>query len=193
MTPGRFAPRARRELCQAAEWIAEDNPAAAEALLQAALRAAARVAARPGLGHVRLELAPARFRFWPLRGLPYVLVLDCIRSAPVVARVVHQARDLPTALADLECIQNLGGGDHAAAVIDLRSSLAGQKPGWRWRNASSSASCSTAIRTSEKGCTVIRFQRICCLLCIRLATISLTALSTNAVEIAAPPPRRLAA
>ncbi len=102
MTPGRFAPRARRELRQAAEWIAEDNPAAAEALLQAALRAADRIAARPGLGHVRLELAPARFRFWSLRGFPYILVLDCTRNPPVVARVVHQARDLPTTLADLD-------------------------------------------------------------------------------------------
>lgn len=29
MTPGRFPPRARRELREAAEWIAEDNPSAA--------------------------------------------------------------------------------------------------------------------------------------------------------------------
>lgn len=74
MTAGRFAPRALRELRDAAAWIAEDNPAAAEALLQAAVRAADMIAGRPGMGHVRLALAPERFRFWPLRGFPYLLV-----------------------------------------------------------------------------------------------------------------------
>lgn len=102
MTPGRFAPRARRELRQAAEWIAEDNPTAAEALLRAAIRAADMIAARPGLGHVRLDLAPERFRFWSLRGFPYVLVYDTGRTPPVIARIVHQSRDLPAVLGDLD-------------------------------------------------------------------------------------------
>src|SRR3954454_13782855 len=35
---------------------------------------------------------------------------------------------------------------------------------------------STAVRTSRKGCTVALFQRICCALFMRLATIALTAL-----------------
>lgn len=102
MTSGRFAPRAQRELRLAAEWIAEDDPAAAEALLQAALRAADRVAVRPGLARVRIDLAPARFQFWSLRGFPYLLVIDVTRNPAVVARVVHQSRDLPSVLADLE-------------------------------------------------------------------------------------------
>src|SRR4051812_47283344 len=42
------------------------------------------------------------------------------------------------------------------------------------------------MRTSRKGCTVALFQRICCALFMRLATIALTALSTNAVEIGSP-------
>ena len=49
-------------------------------------------------------------------------------------------------------------------------------------------SFSTAVRTSRKGCTVALFQRICCFLFMRLAMISLTALSTNAVEIGSPCP-----
>src|SRR5215212_8848592 len=49
-----------------------------------------------------------------------------------------------------------------------------------------------AGRTSRKGCTLARLQRICCLLFRRLATISLTALSTNAVEIGSPRRRRAA-
>lgn len=99
--PGRFSPRARRELREAAEWIAEDSPDAAEALLRAAIQAAESIASRPGLAHLRLDLATDRFRFWSLRGFPYLLVFDVDQSPPVVARMVHQSRDLPAALGDL--------------------------------------------------------------------------------------------
>lgn len=102
MTRGRFAPRARRELRQVAEWIADENPAAATALLQAAVRAADMVAANPALARTELALAPDRFRFWSLRGFPYLLVFDTDRTPPVVARVVHQSRDLPVVLANLD-------------------------------------------------------------------------------------------
>ena len=102
MTPGLFAPRARRELREAAIWIAQNNPDAAQALLRAVLVAVELVAANPGLARVRLDLAPVRFRFWSLRGYPYLLVFDVDRTPPVVARFVHQARDLPAPLDDLE-------------------------------------------------------------------------------------------
>jgi plasmid stabilization system protein ParE len=101
VTPGLFAPRARSELRDAAEWIAEDDPAAAEGVLRATLRAAELVARKPGLARVRLDLASARFRFRSLRGYPYLLVFDVDRTLPVVARFVHQARDLPVLLIDL--------------------------------------------------------------------------------------------
>ena len=99
--PGRFSPRARRELREAVKWITEDSPAAAEALLRAAIHAADMITSRPGLAHLRLDLATDRFRFWPLRGFPYILVFDVDESPPVVARMVHQSRDLPTVLGDL--------------------------------------------------------------------------------------------
>ena len=102
MTPRLFAPRARRELRDAAAWIAADNPAAAEGLLRATLRAAELVATKPSIARIRLDLAPARFRFWSLRGYPYLLVFDIERTPPVVTRFVHQARDLPVLLNDLE-------------------------------------------------------------------------------------------
>lgn len=102
MTPRLFSPRARRELREAAIWIAKTNPDAAEALLGATLRAAELIAANPALARVRLDLAPARLRFWSLRGYPYLLVFDIDRTPPVVARFVHQARDLPVLLNDLE-------------------------------------------------------------------------------------------
>jgi len=102
MTRRVFAPRARRELRQAAAWIAEENPDAAERLLEAALQAGEMIVAKPMLAHMRLELAPERYRFWPLRGYSYLLVVDAQHKPPVIARFVHQARDLPVVLDDLE-------------------------------------------------------------------------------------------
>jgi toxin ParE1/3/4 len=93
-----FAPRALRELGEAAAWIAEDNPDAAEALLAATIRAARILQEKPQLGRVRLGLAPERYRFWSLRGFPYLLVYDAETTTPVVVRFVHQSRDLPAAL-----------------------------------------------------------------------------------------------
>jgi toxin ParE1/3/4 len=93
-----FSPRARRELREAAVWIAEDNPAAAEALLAAAMGAARRLQERPKLGRVRLELAPERYRFWSLRDFPYLLVYDAEADPPIILRFVHQSRDLPAVL-----------------------------------------------------------------------------------------------
>jgi toxin ParE1/3/4 len=89
-----FAPRAQRELREAAVWIAEDNPTTADALLTAAIAAARRLQARPELGRVRLELAPAQYRFWSLRGFPYLLVYDAEAKPPIILRFVHQCRRL---------------------------------------------------------------------------------------------------
>ena len=76
----------------------EDNPAAADALLAAAMAAARRLQARPKLQRVRLELAPQRFRFWSLRGFPYLLVYDAEAEPPIILRLVHQSHDLPAVL-----------------------------------------------------------------------------------------------
>jgi len=93
-----FAPRAQRELREGAAWIVEDNPAAADALLDGAMAAARRIQARPKLGRVRLELAPGRYRIWSLRGFPYLLVYDAEAEPPIILRFVHQSRDLPAVL-----------------------------------------------------------------------------------------------
>ena len=97
MTERLFAPRAARELREAAAWIAESDPGTAENLLRAALAAAGRLARQPHLARVEAQLAPERFRFWSLRGYPYLLVIDTARSPAVVARFVHGSRDLPAA------------------------------------------------------------------------------------------------
>ena len=53
---------------------------------------------RPKLGRVMLDLAPARYRFWSVRGFPYLLVYDAEAEPPIILRVVHQSRDLPAIL-----------------------------------------------------------------------------------------------
>ena len=95
MTSPIFAPRAQRELREAAVWVAEDNPAAADALLAAAISAARRLQARPKLGRVRLELAPERYRFWSLRGFPYLLVYDAEAEPPITELHGQTAGSLP--------------------------------------------------------------------------------------------------
>jgi toxin ParE1/3/4 len=47
---------------------------------------------------IRLELAPRRYRFWSLRGFPYLLVYDAEAEPPIILRFVHQSRDLPGVL-----------------------------------------------------------------------------------------------
>lgn len=54
--------------------------------------------ANPWLGRLRPMLANDRYRFWSLRGFPYVLVYDAERSLIVIVRVIHQSCDLPAAL-----------------------------------------------------------------------------------------------
>jgi toxin ParE1/3/4 len=93
-----FSLRAQRELRAAAEWIAADNPQAARMLVRTAMRAAALLQRRPQLGGRRPQWAPERYRFWPLRGFPYLMVYDAEAQPPHVVRFVHTARDLPALL-----------------------------------------------------------------------------------------------
>ena len=97
-----FAPRARRELRAASVWIARDNPAAAHALIDEAVRSANRLADHPLLGRRRPELLPEPYRFWSLRGFPYLLVYNATATPPRILRVLHMARDLPAALAEFD-------------------------------------------------------------------------------------------
>lgn len=92
----RFAPRARRELTAAVSWIARDNRAAATGLRDAVETAARLLGEHPDAGRERPELAGPPYRFMPVTGYPYVLVYDASRHPPLVARVVHGARDLNT-------------------------------------------------------------------------------------------------
>lgn len=101
MTAAILSRRAERELDAAAERIKEDNPVAAAKLLDAVDAAAERIGAHPQIGTVRPDLRGAPYRCLFLNGFPYVVVYDAERRPPVIARIVHAARDLPELLRDL--------------------------------------------------------------------------------------------
>ncbi len=77
-----------------------DNMAAAHGLNDAVELAAKRLGANPHLGRGRPYL-PARFRAWPLRRYGYLLFYDCATDPVRIVRILHMARDLPQALAEL--------------------------------------------------------------------------------------------
>jgi toxin ParE1/3/4 len=84
------------------EWIARDNPAAAQGLLDAVLKAAERIGEYPGIGVRRPHLtASVQYRFVVLTGYPYMIVYAEKYDPPLIVRVVHGARDLPRLLRDL--------------------------------------------------------------------------------------------
>lgn len=85
-----LAPEASADLEEIADYIALDNPAAARRVLAALQAAMRKLAATPGLGHLRLDLAPEPLRFWQVYS--YLIVYRPERPLQV-ARVLHAARD----------------------------------------------------------------------------------------------------
>ena len=101
MTAAIISRRAERELLDAALWMARDDWAAAEAFRAAVIGAAELIGRRPGIGVRRPQLASELYRFFSLRGFPYIIVYTTVETPPRIVRVVHGARDLPSVLRDL--------------------------------------------------------------------------------------------
>jgi len=98
VTPAQLAPRARRDLLDAARWIAADDPKAARAFRDSVARAADRIGEHPDSGAARPDIAAAPFRFWFLTGFRYVIVYHAERRPPLILRVLHGSRDLAVVL-----------------------------------------------------------------------------------------------
>jgi len=96
-----LAPQARRDLLEAARWIAKENRTAAAGLRQALIDAAIRIGEHARIGTVRAELADDPIRFLPMTGFLYVIVYDSSAKPPLILRVLHGARDIPEILRDL--------------------------------------------------------------------------------------------
>jgi toxin ParE1/3/4 len=96
-----LAPQAQRELRASVQRIAADNPMAARRLRDAVQAAAELVGTKPLTGHVRLDLAPSRYRFWSLPAFSLLLAYDTTTDPIRILRIVHTMRDLPPLLANL--------------------------------------------------------------------------------------------
>ena len=102
MTVAVLSRRAGRELNRALQWIARENPIAAQGFLDAVTRATERIGQYPRIGTVRPDLTPnASYRFVVLPGYPYLIAYNADHDPPRIVRIVHGARDLPRLLRDL--------------------------------------------------------------------------------------------
>jgi plasmid stabilization system protein ParE len=94
-----FTPRAKHDLFEIWDYIAKDNPQAADRVAQAIFLACELLSNSPLAGKVREDLAPAPLRFWLVH--PYVnyCVVYNPESKPLqIIRIIHGARDLASSL-----------------------------------------------------------------------------------------------
>lgn len=91
-----FAAAAKRDLNAIVDYIAQDNPTAAEAVLDAIRTVATRLADFPDMGHAgRLPDT----RELTVAGLPYLIVYQVVGETVTIIAVFHGARDLARSLA----------------------------------------------------------------------------------------------
>lgn len=88
--------QAETDIFQAWEYVAETNPEAADRLRDNLYDAMQKLADMPGMGHVRLELADSRHRFWFVR--PYLILYRPDTNPLQILRVLHGARDIENLL-----------------------------------------------------------------------------------------------
>ena len=91
MARAEFAPAARSDITEIAEYVAADNRKAAARLVASFKEQAVRLARSPGIGRPRAELK-ANLRSFPVGR--YVLFYRPIKGGIEVVRVLHGMRDL---------------------------------------------------------------------------------------------------
>jgi plasmid stabilization system protein ParE len=90
----RFGPGVREDLLGIWEYIAADNPGAADAWVETVYGQFAHLAAFPRAGHPRPDLAgPRPLRFWPVGA--YLIIYRVREDVVEIVAVVHAARSLP--------------------------------------------------------------------------------------------------
>lgn len=93
-----LAPEAFLDLESLSEYIARDNPDAADRVLDKLEAAFRKLATAPGMGHTRSDLAGSReLLFWPVGN--YLVIYRARNALPLeIIAVVHGNRDIPTFL-----------------------------------------------------------------------------------------------
>jgi toxin ParE1/3/4 len=87
----RVLARAYRDLGQIWDYIAADNPSAADQQEEQFYSAIKMLAAQPGIGHQRADVADARYRFWLVGA--YLIAYRVRGKQLTVCRIIHSARD----------------------------------------------------------------------------------------------------
>ncbi len=94
-----FTPRAKNDLFEIWNYIAQDNPEAADRVGHAIVLACDLVANSPLAGRLREDLAPLPLRFWLVHPyLNYCIVYNPEADPLQIVRIIHGARDFPSAL-----------------------------------------------------------------------------------------------
>jgi plasmid stabilization system protein ParE len=94
-----FTPQAAGDLSEIWNFIAKDNPEAADRVEEAVFRACDLLADSPFAGRPRKDLTPLPVRFWVVHPYSkYLIVYDPEKKPLQIIRVLHGARDLPSVL-----------------------------------------------------------------------------------------------
>jgi plasmid stabilization system protein ParE len=93
-----LSPLAVEDLLSIQEFIARENPPAADRLIDDFFAAFDHLAQWPGSGHTRVDLTQRNVRFWPIGSYLVVYRETQNPSGIQIAAVVHAARNLPSLL-----------------------------------------------------------------------------------------------
>ena len=91
--------QAKADLVEITAFIAEDNPEAAQAFLDAAEATFAFIASLPSVGRAYRVQSPAAqsMRVWRVEGFErYLILYRSVENRIDIVRVLHTARDFPT-------------------------------------------------------------------------------------------------
>ncbi|TAL93093.1 MAG: type II toxin-antitoxin system RelE/ParE family toxin [Rhodanobacter sp.] len=92
-----FTEPAARDLDDIIDYIALDNPAAAEKVFRTIITSSQRLSEFPGWGHAGRLSATREFA---VTGRPYLIVYQVVGDTLTILAMFHGARDLARALAD---------------------------------------------------------------------------------------------
>jgi toxin ParE1/3/4 len=91
-----LSPESLEDLENIWDYIAADDRAAADRVIDELFEACERLASWPGTGHFRPDLTDAQVRFWPVR--PYVIIYRERPDRIQIAAVLHGSRDVSAVL-----------------------------------------------------------------------------------------------
>lgn len=91
-----YSPEARLDLLEIWDYIAQDNPDAADRVEMAIEKAASMLALNPELGHFRRDLASKPVRFWPIHS--FLIIYDPATQPLEIVRILSGYRDVAALL-----------------------------------------------------------------------------------------------